>query len=520
MGVVAKKKRRTEKGKASAKTRTIFPLQAGGRRPFDATKWTPQQDPRLVVFFFESPEPFMLPDGATYSIMLGREVEWLRNISMHPVEGLGPLPEEDWNGQLFASFRFWRSSVDQAVPLPSDALMEKIKLVMPAEVVKTWGVGIVGPDEDDISRAYQAVMKHGDEPGRASRRKRQQRAPRKLRHHVSIIEAVTPLLPSEHDASPIVEALHRCIEPFADLSRVYRLSNRLPMRPITYERLPPVVFWATRKLVAGQGDQWDEGLEMLLFPERMPGRMAHDELGDEGIERFNMFYGRYLGGNPIVAYSERTLEARLSFDTLGDYPNCVIQCQTALEVLFDSLLSMLLWEEGVEPDAAAKIFAESLHKRIRTYFGPRLGGDWNTKGRGPVAAWAQHLVPLRNRVVHAAYPPTRLEAGNALATVTDIDNHFRARLVATRNRYPRTTLMILGRPGLERYGAWSGKIKRFVEEGADDEPNWDRAFSHWRGHVLDLGQDLESQSGRGGLGGLLRERIWPLLRRALESRHQ
>lgn len=163
--------------------------------------------------------------------------------------------------------------------------------------------------------------------------------------------------------------------------------------------------------------------------------------------------------------------------------------QTALEVLFDGLLSLLLWEEGRQPEAVAQdIFGEPLHKRIRTQFPPRLGGNWNTKGSGVIGRWAQVVVPLRNRVVHAGARCGRKEAKEALDIMGDVDAFVRQRLADRRNKYMRTSLMFLGQPGLERLGVWSGKIKQFAEQ--EKEPRWDHSFKQWQESVLSARQSM------------------------------
>lgn len=73
-----------------------------------------------------------------------------------------------------------------------------------------------------------------------------------------------------------------------------------------------------------------------------------------------------------------------------------------------------------------------------------------------------------------------------------VDDYFRKRLIDRRNAYKRVTLMVLGKPGLERYGMWSGKIKRFAEEEADEEPRWDESFRAWHDEVIRMRQTLSA----------------------------
>lgn len=435
-------------------------------------------DARLIVFLFESPEPFMMPDGSTFSFVLDERLPWLPKMNMGVVQG-GQAILDEAEGQLFVSFRLWRSSTTWEPPLPSDAFMEVLRRVMPSDKKMATRVGHVGLEEGDEVLERIREMTSETDPEESD-------ADTDLEHPVTIVEAVTILLPSSHDASPVVEALHRCMESLAEFSRVYRLSNHLRMQTVTYERLPSSgIFWTTRRLLDDSGTKWDEGLELLLFPFRMPGKTQHEELNEGDLKRLTQYFERYRGGHPLIAYSERGLEARIAFDEFGDYANCVIQAQTAMEVLFDGLLSLLLWEEGQDPEAVATdIFSESLHKRIRTRFPPRLGGDWNTRGQGVIGRWAQLLVPLRNRIVHAAHRPSREEAMEALQVMREVDEFVRQRVVDRRTKYMRTALMFLGRPGLEHFGVWSGRIKKFVEEEADKEPNWLETFREWQQQVL------------------------------------
>ena len=75
--------------------------------------------------------------------------------------------------------------------------------------------------------------------------------------------------------------------------------------------------------------------------------------------------------------------------------------------------------------------------------------------------------------------------------MTDVHDFVSRRLVDKRNNYMRTTLMFLGRHGLEQFGAWAGMIKRFSER-ADEEPSWDRSFQRWQEQMLATKQKLSS----------------------------
>jgi hypothetical protein len=133
--------------------------------------------------------------------------------------------------------------------------------------------------------------------------------------------------------------------------------------------------------------------------------------------------------------------------------------------------------------AVRHVFGVGLQRRASQHLGGRLGGDWNTRGQGPIGSWAQRLAPLRHRVVHSGYVPTRKEAREAVTIVASVDNHVKVRLADNRTRYMRTTLLAVGEPRLKREGLWEGELKRFAEQ-ADEEPAWIPMFLAWREQLL------------------------------------
>lgn len=459
----------------------------------------------------------MLPSGTTWMFALDEEVEWLRGVAQAPKPGSEPFPQDQLDGRNFVSFRFWQTSKERDDPFPSPGLQEVMKEVLPFSDVAASRIGIAGwgdegealldetDDDLDEARLEENTVEDDENADEQSF----------LTENITVIEAVTPLLPSERQ-SDVLEALQRVMSSLNEFSRVYRLANKISMVPLSYELLPASgVYWATRDPFTSPGG-WDDGLELLLFPDRLPGRTDHPELDEERLKKLTLYWEVWVRGGPLLPYSERSLDARLALENAGDYQNCIVQCQIAIEVLFDTLLQLLLWEEGVAPrDAANELYREGLEKRVRSQFPPRLGGDWNSKGRGVVARWAQQVAQLRHRVVHTGYRPTRDEALEAMAILGDLDDFFRDRLIEKRTRYPRTTLMTLGSPGLKRYGVWSGKIRAFAER-ADEEPNWIHAFNEWRKDLLDERSSVQ----RGGRARRARNRRLGSLLERFRKSHQ
>lgn len=185
-------------------------------------------------------------------------------------------------------------------------------------------------------------------------------------------------------------------------------------------------------------------------------------------------------GSPFATWRERYVDAVGALRTRGDTASSVLAGQTASEVLIDAVLSLLMWEEGVEPEIAAQSFREGkVLARLRHDVPPRLKGRWSTTGSGAVARWFENSHKLRHRVVHGGYTPSRIEADAALDAVGRLETHLFDRLAARRNTYMRATLMTVAEPGLRKRNLWSGKIRAFAEGPALTEPNWRELFRLW-----------------------------------------
>ena len=87
--------------------------------------------------------------------------------------------------------------------------------------------------------------------------------------------------------------------------------------------------------------------------------------------------------------------------------------------------------------------------------------------------------------MHAGYEPTRGEADTALAAVYDLEKFLFNRLAEKRTTYPRSTLMTLGKSGLERRSKWTKQIREFEATIAPKEANWFLSFKAYRAEVAD-----------------------------------
>lgn len=286
----------------------------------------------------------------------------------------------------------------------------------------------------------------------------------------------------------------RCIRLVADLVRAYRIASEVPCALPSYERIPsPVLLYVAPAVRERHVDDSHSG-EHIRSTGNWGGPqitvLDHQNIRDapfgppvEGAleEKFNAWMGNLRAGSPFMAWRDRYADANRALLINGDYPQAVVLAATSSEVFLDGLLSLLMWEERLDADAAAARFEEGkLVKRVAAEFPARLPGNWDVNGNGPVAQWFRATYRLRHRVVHGGYEPSRVEAEAALKAAHGLNNFAFNRLAAHRNKYPRATLMSVAEAGLAKRGAWNGKIKKFSEEVAPTEDNWTLSFSKYR----------------------------------------
>jgi hypothetical protein len=188
---------------------------------------------------------------------------------------------------------------------------------------------------------------------------------------------------------------------------------------------------------------------------------------------------------PFTRYVDLRREAKTQRAFEGNRRFAVIALATGAEVLLDSMLLHIAWEERLTPREAAALFdrSEGHSRRVATFFPQRLGGDWDPNGRGVVGTYFQRLVYLRHRVVHAGHEPTEDELSAAWDALFALEHFLGDRLSTSGvlNRYTRTAMVWMGEPGLRRRNRWGRRVQQLVQD--DREPNWLDSFARYRLHV-------------------------------------
>ena len=420
----------------------------------DEDKASPQ---RLVRFFFPLPSPVPVPDG------------W----SITEAPGLGTPPP----GPL-AHLTFWQHEE------PVEAMGESMKAVL-AVMDRVTG----GPTEGTGSGTEWL----------ATRR-------------VTVVEAITQAdsnaaSPDGWDGEPQNLApehdfVVRCIALAAQVVRAFRLVKGDPLQLPTYEVLPPQVL-----LSFGQGrldrlgsrlpapEDWTPQALMMLNHMNVAFDLLPTSAGADELRQSSFWMHALQTGTPAVLAREQLQMARIAMDWRGDYAEAVVKANTATEVLLDSTLSLLAWEEHLQDETKPTAdewgleFVEGqMRTRIARHLTHRLKGDW-TSPSSPYVRWLRGAHALRHRIVHGAYAPSRQEASDALGEVDELHKHVFDRVCERRNSYPRAAIMSVGQEGLERRDLLRGRIVRFLTDIANTEDPWNVAWGLWHQRLIAVASD-------------------------------
>lgn len=399
---------------------------------------------RLAAFFFALPDALPIPHGAIFGFVGGESVPGLEGFLMKAEASADPAPPE-MMGRMFVSLRFWQ--------VMTKALHEEETAEALMKVVDDATGGVSGKQDDDRWKSLA------------------------LDDYMTVVEAVTPF--RDRGSPDLGSGLNRCIDQTVDFVRVLRIAKGLLIPPLSRERMYFMVPCATRPL---SSFEFEFG-PLTLLHHNVRVAASNPEMSEEDRYRFDELHFRLQAGHPLMAFSERGLDAHVAANVRGDYQETVISAETAMESLLDGILMMMLWEEGVDPQVAATLLEESFSYRVRTAFSGRLGGDWNVRGKGPIGRWGRQLYPVRGRVVHTAYRPSEDEARAALATLAEVEEFVKKRLVAKRFAYPKATFLTLGRAGLDRLGGWSKRFDATVRAQPSVPPQWILDFGRWRAEI-------------------------------------
>jgi len=408
------------------------------------------RDPTLITFFVPLLQPLGLVHGSTYTLWREEIVPWLAGVPVFVKEHLAPIGSEE--GHSYVSLMVWRPKETFELltrPLDAAALVMRV---------------VTGVEGDPLSEGLRETV------------------PAPVETAGTVISAVTPLvLAADQDLEQgISDAFDRCLEELGLLVRSYAVqADDLRVPFLSRRNVYPVVLYALREVAAESLRRQELGVFLAhegvgLLPGPPP------EMDRDGVQVLMTSLSRLKQGDPFHVASEQMYRARRAYRVEGDYAGAVSAAHTAGEVLLNTVLLLVEWEKGTPREATRRWFEEEgFTKRLRSYYHPSLGGNWNPDdGRGVIGRW-HRLGELRGRVVHAGHLPSEDDVREALDAMARLVDFVKDRLVARRNAFPRTALLLLGEPGLRRRNAWGGAIERFVREESSREPPWIASFRAW-----------------------------------------
>ena len=314
-----------------------------------------------------------------------------------------------------------------------------------------------------------------------------------LRTTRTIAEVAVPgVIPTGEEA--LLDALNAAIEHIRFVQRVVAVATQHAVKLTSRAALPPMVptFEGNLHETLVHDSEYklptiDSSIEWFI-PNPAPPAMfgiLQESFDDEMMQRVSEAAHRISSLGPFVIYADLRREAQSQMHLGGDRRMALVALASAGEVLLDTALLHMLWEEHTSPPTAAEYFDRSVGHtaRVSRHFPNRLGGGWDPGSRTPAGQYLRDLVRLRHRVIHAGHEPSEQELESAWASLIDLEGYLGDRLAHPRNlnRYTRTAVAWMAESGLRRRNRWTKRVRELTKDSR--EPNWIETFKRWRIHV-------------------------------------
>lgn len=403
----------------------------------------------LRVYLLLLPDPIPVPPGSTWTRELDLPAPELEGTMFAPAQHLSPIESE---GRNFVSLKFWQ------IPSLDTDPFHPIKAVLDA---------ITGRETKDIDATPSSSTS--------------------TPLYQTVVEAVTYVDSRPEGENESDDDLTRCIEELLSYHRAYRLAAHAVVPELTYERLHPIVMRLERALVDDEPPS-PTGITMLNHL-NVPGAPP-PPLTEPDHHRLSQVAARTSAMDPFMLYMDRRLDAALEADINGRPGESVVQTAIAAEVLLDTTLGLLMWEESIggrtSTADAATVFSTDLMPRMGKEYHPRLGGSWALTSQ-TISPWHLDIAAVRGRVVHAGYRPSTEEAHAARNALVTLESFIGDRLAMKFKTYPKSTWLFLGHAGLEKRSRLKAAEKwveaNLAEPVSTAQLEWLRAYRIWREQV-------------------------------------
>ncbi|QUY62382.1 hypothetical protein [Gulosibacter molinativorax] len=381
----------------------------------------------------------------------------------------------------------WYIPLPEAIRPPNDQIRNTRYEDLPIEGTETLTVSLYprfvettmpSPNEFDIAmQALRQSIPNNLQPP-VDRSHDEPRVP----WHSTVIEAVAifhdTLAPSE---KAISDAFDHALEQIRQLQRAFYVATKYPTPLVTREQLPSFVPQLRRIVRASNsGFPGQEGIFLVHF-NTARGSTFTEPLTDTEERSFRAVL--QAPDRPFFDYADLRRDAVVALEYYGNYRDAVLTAATASEVLLDTLLICLDWEDQRTPEEAAQQFqdARMISSRVKALYDRRLKGRWEIGGSGPIATWYKDTMLLRNRIVHGGFSPSSELAQKAIDGVALLESFVTDQLTKPQilSSYLHTAYSLVGYPGLERRNLLSKRRLEVLEPIIEDS-DWSDRLTRYR----------------------------------------
>ncbi|BBX43920.1 hypothetical protein [Mycobacterium simiae] len=367
----------------------------------------------VVAFSFVL--PFLLP-LEPQSVPIRVDDDYLR------IRGVAPAEFDDaWMQMPLSCLTMWSVAADGTDPVIKDTTVASAALAH----ITGGEPRPAPPPSDDYSRKRSAVVV------------------------VIPVKSRTAALTPPHDGK--VDPLTLAHWLIADTVRSSRIASKAPIPELHYRSLNPIVPAAFGTVCEGGQVSFATGQTVIVL-DHLPARMASVSPVDPAV--IGNIFGQLTRGSISVLIRDHFARAH-SEHSAGDRRASVLSLAITCELMLDSTLAAMLWEEGETPAQAAQVWADasSITQRVKSMYSGRLGGSWHIDGVGPVGHWREHIVDIRNSVIHSGRTPSEPESEKSAAAASELLTFVSKRLVLKWKTYPKTLAVLCGRSSVETHAS-------------------------------------------------------------------
>lgn len=287
----------------------------------------------------------------------------------------------------------------------------------------------------------------------------------------TVLEIAVPLHSQDQDS--LSDSFDKAIGHIQDIEKAYSLATGHMIPLTSMWNLPAVIPYTVRTVEQKESvPTWPTDINLFmvnpLHADIASSTFDSDGTSTQSVDALLSIYSTIIGG-PLEAPMEAWREAQLAMSS-GQHTVVCILTSTFCELFLRSVLTQLMWEEGLSPRRAAEELCgvDRYARPVKTLIGgqiaPRLGGNWNLVGRGAVAQTFSKVFAVRNRILHGGYIPQRDESEAAIDASGRLFEFLSDRLTARIMEYPATAMLLFGQSGIDQRGL-TKRLDNALEEG-------------------------------------------------------